>query len=137
MTTSGRDMPIRSASIAGFRSCLWATVAIWSRVWLSWWALVPIALVVLWTWWNPRAFGKPASTNSWASQVTFGERLFLDRKANPIPQHHARWGLGLIWLSVIGLPFWAYGLWRFDPGLTLGKTWFADRMVWLYRDMTV
>ena len=61
------------------------TAAVLSRVWLGWWALVPITLVVLWTWWNPRAFGAPKTANSWAAHGTFGERVFLNRAKVPIP----------------------------------------------------
>jgi hypothetical protein len=31
-------------------------LAIWSRAWLGWWSLVPIALAVLWMWMNPVSF---------------------------------------------------------------------------------
>lgn len=31
-------------------------LAIWSRVWLGWWCLVPIAALVVWAVVNPRAF---------------------------------------------------------------------------------
>ena len=36
-------------------------LAIWSRVWLGWWAFVPMAAAVLWMWLNPRIFPKPQS----------------------------------------------------------------------------
>ena len=31
-------------------------MAIWSRVWLGWGSLMPIAIVLLWIWLNPRVF---------------------------------------------------------------------------------
>ena len=119
------------------------TAAVLSRVWLGWWALVPITLVVLWTWWNPRAFGAPKTTNSWAAHGTFGERVFLNRTKVPIPAHHKRWAIALSIVSGLGLPPWIWGLWQLDLGMTLfgltllfgGKLWFIDRMVWLYQDM--
>jgi len=43
------------------------TLAVFSRVWLGWGALLPIGLVILWTWWNPRAFAAPSNTKSWAA----------------------------------------------------------------------
>ncbi|MEM7317386.1 MAG: DUF6653 family protein [Pseudomonadota bacterium] len=52
------------------------SLAIWSRETLGWWVLLPVALVCLWTWWNPRAFGVPSATDTWASRGTFGERFF-------------------------------------------------------------
>ncbi len=125
-------------------SCLPLIIlAIWSRVWLSWWALVPLALALLWTWANPRVFPPPARTDSWASLGTFGERVFLNRKAVPIPAHHERWAFVLMGLSMLGLIPMVWGLWVLDVPLTLlglvtvvlPKVWFVDRMVWLYQDM--
>lgn len=115
-------------------------LAIWSRVWLGSWALVPLLLAVAWTWANPRVFPPPGQTDNWASKATFGERVFLNRKTVPIPDHHVRWALGLGWLSGLGLVPLVWGLWALDPALTvlgialvvLPKVWFCDRMVWLY-----
>ena len=30
-------------------------IMFWSRMWLGWWAVLPVALALLWTWFNPRA----------------------------------------------------------------------------------
>ncbi|MDC0659111.1 hypothetical protein N6L27_13985 [Leisingera sp. SS27] len=119
------------------------TLAIWSRIWLGWVALLPVLLVLLWTWLNPRAFSRPAGTDNWASRGTFGERVFLNRVQVPVPQHHVKWAMGLAWVSGIGVLPWVFGLWTLNPGITLagltlmigGKLWFVDRMVWLYQDM--
>jgi hypothetical protein len=119
------------------------TLAIWSHLWLGWGALAPVALVLIWTWWNPRAFGPPATTDSWAARGTFGERVFLNRAKVPIPPHHAQWARILTLTAGLGVVPWAYRVWQLDPGLTLfglslmvgGKLWFFDRMVWLYQDM--
>lgn len=119
------------------------TLAIWSRVWLGWGCLAPLALAMLWTWWNPRAFSAPSHTDSWASRGTFGERVFLNRAATPVPDHHLMWARILAWVSGLGLVPWIYGLWSLDLSATLlglvlivgGKVWFVDRMVWIYQDM--
>ncbi|OED46019.1 DUF6653 family protein [Leisingera sp. S232] len=119
------------------------TLAVWSRVWFGWGALLPVLLVLAWTWWNPRAFAAPASTDNWASRGTFGERVFLNRAQVAVPPHHEKWAKGLAWVSGIGVAPWALGLWALSPGFTLaglvlmvgGKLWFVDRMVWLYQDM--
>ena len=125
-------------------TCLpWLILAIWSRVWIGWWALVPIALACFWIWWNPRAFPPAKQTDNWASRGTFGERVFLNRKAVPIPAHHERWALVLGTLSAVGLLPLVWGLWALDAVMTmlgvvvvvLPKVWFVDRMVWLYADM--
>ncbi|EBA17201.1 hypothetical protein RSK20926_09527 [Roseobacter sp. SK209-2-6] len=119
------------------------TLALLSRHWLGWGALVPVAMVVLWTWWNPRAFRAPTDRTTWASEGTFGERVLLNRKQIAIPAHHRAWARGLALASALGLPPWIYGVLTYNSGYILlglcllvgGKLWFVDRMVWLYRDM--
>jgi len=118
------------------------TLAIWSRIWFGWWCLIPIAFTLIWTWYNPRAFGKPISTKNWASRVTFGERQYLDRKNTPIPDHHSGILIATNVLSILGLIPWGYGLtylniWAAICGMSvvmIAKTWFCDRMVWLYME---
>lgn len=119
------------------------TFAIWSRIWLGWVCVIPLALALLWTWWNPRAFAAPDHTDNWASRGTFGERVFLNRANVPVPAHHEKWVRILTWVSALGMVPLLYGLWAFDISATLlgmmliigGKVWFVDRMVWLYQDM--
>lgn len=119
------------------------TVAIMSREWIGWGALVPVGMVLLWTWWNPRAFARPAKTQGWASHGTFGERVLLNHANIPVPDHHMAWAGALTTLAGLGLIPWAYGLWQIDWGFILfgmtlmmgAKLWFVDRMVWLYQDM--
>lgn len=118
-------------------------LAIWSRLWLGWWSLVPIALAVLWSWYNPRAFAPPSKTDNWASKGTFGERVYLNRKQIPIPRHHEHAALILTTISALGTVVLVYGLtvlhgWATVLGLVVAmgaKIWFVDRMVWLYEDM--
>ncbi|OUR79085.1 hypothetical protein A9Q83_05755 [Alphaproteobacteria bacterium 46_93_T64] len=119
-------------------------LAIWSREWLDWWALVSVALVLLWNWINPRLFKVPLSTNSWMSQGVMGERYWIASKEVPIPKHHTQVTRVLIVFIGIGVALLALGLWQLDLYLTLvglvismgGKLWFLDRMVWLFHDMT-
>ncbi|VEP12515.1 conserved hypothetical protein [Hyella patelloides LEGE 07179] len=118
-------------------------LSIWSRVWLGWLSLIPIALAIFWAWLNPRIFPQPSSTKHWISQGVLGERVWLNRDLIPVPTYHqhvpnilsavaAIGGIlvivGLvvlnIWLTVLGFTL-----------VTLGKLWFVDRMVWLYNDM--
>jgi hypothetical protein len=115
-------------------------LAVYARLWIGWWCLLAVALLVLWAWVNPRAFPPPQLLESWAARGVMGERLFLDRRAVPIPAHHLRAAQVLIALSLCGLPPTVYGLIVFDPWATafgasllfLGKLWFVDRMVWLH-----
>ncbi|MBP0008794.1 DUF6653 family protein [Roseofilum sp. Belize Diploria] len=118
-------------------------LASWSRLWLGWGALIPITLVLFWIWINPRLFPKPESTQNWASKGVLGERVWLNQKQVPIPSHHqpvlaftntvngvgfaiALWGLITLtlWPTLLGLSW-----------TILAKTWFLDRMVWLFEDM--
>ena len=72
-----------------------------------------------------------------------GERLFLDRKNQPIAPHHITMSYILTWASAIGAIILIYGLailsfWAVMCGLIatiLPKVWFVDRMVWIYEDV--
>jgi hypothetical protein len=119
-------------------------LAVWSRAWLGWWALGPVAAVVLWTWWNPRLFARPRSTDNWASKGVLGERVWLNRDVVPVPRHHRRMPHILSAVAAAGVIFLVWGLvelalWPTLLGMALtflGKLWFLDRMVWLYEDMS-
>lgn len=118
-------------------------LAIWSIKSLGYCSYLLIALAVLWLWLNPRLFPSPKHTNNWASKVTFGERVWINRFKTPIPTHHIKWahslsaiaGIGFI-IGIVGafshllLPTIAGGLISW-----FGKMWFCDRMVWLFEDM--
>lgn len=118
-------------------------LAFWSRIWIGWYCLIPIALAILWTWINPRMFPAPKSTKNWASRAVLGERVWLRRKEIPIPLPHrsmphilsAVAGIGSL-LVITGV--YLLHIWPTILGCTLvyaGKLWFLDRMVWLYLDM--
>lgn len=117
--------------------------AVWTIEPLGRGALVPIGLAVLWLWLNPRIFPVPSRRDSWASRVTLGERLWLDRRNRPIPEHHARVAIWLCLLTGLGFLAALAGAWRHEwlwlaPGAVAswtGKMWFCDRMVWLYEDL--
>jgi len=120
------------------------TLALWSRAWLGWWSLIPTALTVAWIWINPRAFPPPRNTRNWASEATFGERIWLRRKEQPIPPEHQRAATLLTSMAALGMPILIWGIYSLTLWPTLfgllvtytGKLWFLDRMVWLYRDTT-
>lgn len=119
--------------------------ALWSRVWLGWWAAAPVGLALVWIWVNPRVFPPPATTRGWMSRGVLGERVWLNRRAAPVPEHHRQAPHLLSGAAAVGLVLMAAGVWRLDPWLTLvgfvlgagAKLWFIDRMVWLYADMAV
>jgi hypothetical protein len=118
-------------------------LAAWSRLWIGWWFLLPVLLVGLWAWANPRVFPPPASTDHWMSRGVLGERLWLAHDAVDLPRHHRRVVRLLSGASAIGALVLLVGLVRLDPLLTLlgltvamlTKLWFLDRMVWLHEDL--
>jgi hypothetical protein len=120
-------------------------LAFWSRAWIGIWFLIPVAVVFIWAWLNPRIFPKPKSTNNWASKAVFGERIFAERKktATHVPSHHVTVANITTIIAIIGVVVLIYGLvvleiWPTLAGASitiLGKAWYVDRMVWLYEDM--
>ncbi|MDJ0796239.1 MAG: hypothetical protein QNJ51_05285 [Calothrix sp. MO_167.B12] len=118
-------------------------LSIWSRVWMGIWCLIPVAVSLFWIWINPRIFSKPQSTNNWASKAVLGERVWLNRQQIPIPAHHQSMANILTTISAVGTVMCIWGLIQLAPWLTvlgmvvtiLGKSWFLDRMVWLFEDM--
>lgn len=114
-------------------------LAIWSRVWIGWWVLIPVGTLLVWTGLNPRVFRPPKFTDNWPSKGVLGERLWIQDDRDSVVEH---WVLPnvLNGLSGAGVLILAWGLYRLALGPTLlglslallGKLWFFDRMVWLY-----
>ena len=118
--------------------------AIWSRVWLGWWAFLPVVVCLSWAVVNPRVFPPPRTFDSWASRSVMGETRWANRKSAPVPPHHRTAPLLLGALSAAGLPFLVWGLVVLDPWITLfglsvqmmGKLWFLDRMALLFDEVS-
>jgi hypothetical protein len=119
-------------------------VSVWSRDWIGWWSLVPIALSLVFLMVNPLLFPPPASTRNWASKGVFGERVYANRTEVEIPpQYRSPVPVVANVISAIGMGTLAYGLVVLDPlavvaGLLIqqtAKSWYIDRMVLLYDDM--
>jgi len=116
-------------------------LAIWSRVWLGGWALLPIGAALAWTWLNPRVFAPVTRFDGWAQRAVLGERVFLHNRG-AVAAHHVVWARVLAALSLPGAVLMGWGLWALAPLATLcgtvltmlPKVWFCDRMVWLYQD---
>jgi uncharacterized protein DUF6653 len=110
---------------------------------IGWWSLIPIMLSAIWIWINPRVFKKPISTKNWASMAVLGERVGLNRKAFAVPEHFEPVIRILSTISCVGTVVCILGLviqsfWMTIFGmavLILSKSWFLDRMVWLYQEM--
>lgn len=114
-------------------------LAVWSRVWIGWWAVLPVGLLLVWTWVNPRLFPPPRSTRNWMSQGVLGERIWLARRGDAGLAHHVPVVRALIDLAAAGTAVLAFGLAILSLPLTLlglavamlSKLWFVDRMVWI------
>lgn len=118
--------------------------AFWSRMWIGWWCLAPGILSILWMFFNPVVFKRPKSTNNWASKSVLGEMVYLNRDKIKIPSIHNGPIVKILnTISSAGmlLSIWAivqYSVWGAILGVALaylGKSWYLDRMVWLYEDM--
>ena len=119
-------------------------LAFWSRRWIGWWCLIPGGISILWMFFNPILFKRPNSTKNWASKSVLGERVFLNRDKIDIPEIHktplyailngvASVGMGLAIWSIV-----YYSVWGAVLGVSLaylGKSWYLDRMVWLYESV--
>lgn len=117
--------------------------ALWSFHAIGWWSLVPISVVTLWLVVNPRAFPPPASTDNWASKAVLGERIWVGLKRAEVPRRHAVVPRVASVIAALASLAILWGLFRRDWAVTvlgtalvmLAKTWFVDRMVWLFEDM--
>ncbi|QEO56537.1 DUF6653 family protein [Francisella marina] len=119
-------------------------LAFWSRTWIGWWCVIPCVISLLWMFFNPVFFSKPRSTKNWASKSVLGERVYLNRDRIEIPDIHKTPLYSILnIISSIGmiLAIWAiiyYSVWGAIFGTALayiGKSWYLDRMVWLYETM--
>ncbi|MGB0901404.1 DUF6653 family protein [Halocynthiibacter sp.] len=117
------------------------SLAIWSRDWIGGWAWLAVGLVLIWNWVNPRLFKVPQGLDNWASRGVLGEQIYLKR-TDEVAQHHLTCLRVLMVVTIPGMGLMAWGLWRLDLIATLSgvaltmimKTWFVDRMVWIYLD---
>ena len=118
-------------------------LAIWSRVWLGWWCLVPIAAVIAWLWLNPRVFAPVETPTSWAARGIYGERLWLKERQR-LPGDDRTVLRLLIGVGSAGFALLAFGLVRLEVWPTvfgatlivLGQLWRIDRFVVLYERQT-
>ena len=117
-------------------------LAVWSRVWIGWWALLPAAIVLFWVWLNPRLFPVPKSTDNWMSEGVLGERVWLANQPGTISDRHRRVVRTLVGISAAGSIVFLLGLLLLNLTMTLvgmsiamlAKLWLVDRMVWILED---
>lgn len=127
-----------------FATLPFIVLSVWSRVWIGWYCLIPIAILIVWILINPTLFSKPKNFRSWGAKAVLGERMFMNRKAVPIPDGHLTVIIILNVFQSLSSIILIYGLWNLDLSFTLHgtvyvyltKMWFLDRMVWLYESST-
>jgi hypothetical protein len=116
-------------------------LAIWSRTWIGWWALVPVAVGIVWLLVNPHVFA-PVTPRSWVARGIYGEELWL-RQGSRVPPRHRR---ALRWLIVPGVGGFivlAWGLvvlalWPTVVGATLivlAQLWRIDILGRMYEEV--
>ena len=118
-------------------------LAFWSRVWIGWWCAIPATISLAWMFFNPVVFKKARSTNNWASKSVLGERVWMNRNNIEVPETHKTAPKILNTVSSAGMLLSIYAIvvlsiWPAVLGVALaylGKSWYLDRMVWLYEDM--
>jgi hypothetical protein len=117
-------------------------LAIWSHHWIGWWSLLPVATVVLFLYLNPRLFAPPRSTRNWASMAVLGERIWLAEDRRSLPQQLRGVFYALAAAAAVNVLALIWGILSSDVVLSIvttinvlvGKSWFNDRMVWLYSE---
>jgi hypothetical protein len=114
-------------------------LAVWSREWLGWWALVPVAAVIAWLFLNVAVFRPVDHPMHWASKGIFGEHEWL-RRGDDLPREHRTVMRWLIAAGLAGMATMGYGLvvlefWPTLAGmavLVLAQLWRIDRFGLLY-----
>jgi len=114
-------------------------LAVWSRIWIGWWSLIPIIVVVIWLYLNVLVLPPIDTPRNWASKGIYGEKLWLGKRAE-LPKHYDVIQKWLIVLGVVGMILIAAGLYRLHfwisllgaVVLILGQLWRIDRFSTLY-----
>ena len=112
-------------------------LTVWSRIWLGWWALLPVAAVALFTYLNPRLFPPPATLDGWPQRAVMGERVYL---AGHVAARERRVCQAINALAALLALAMVWGLWQLNltatvigtAGTFLFKLWFVARMARLY-----
>lgn len=114
-------------------------LAVWSRTWIGWWCLVPLAVVVAWLIVNPSAFPPVDRPTNWASRGIYGERMWFDDRSVLSTEHRQIQKL-LVAIGLAGFALLIWGLvalevWPTIFGASLiviSQLWRIDRYARLY-----
>ncbi len=115
-------------------------LAVWSRAWIGWWSLLPIAGVMLWLFLNPHVFSPVPASEGWAAKGIYGERLWLKSRGEDLPSGYRRVLRRLAALGAAGGILLLWGLVELSPWptlyratlLILAQLWRIDRLGLLY-----
>ncbi len=116
-------------------------LAIWSRVWFGWWALVPVAIVIIWLMVNPHIFAPVSASHGWAARGIYGERYWLENRRDLSRSQLLAFrrlaipgfvGLGLLAWGLVALSIWPTLMGAFL--VTATQLWRIDRLGRLYDD---
>lgn len=113
-------------------------LGIWSRDWIGWWCLVPIAAVIGWLFVNPSAF-PPVEPRGWAARGIYGEHAWV-RDKSLVPPNHLVVLRILVVLGLAGFGLMVWGLVRLEVWptvfgtalLVVAQLWRIDRFGWLW-----
>jgi hypothetical protein len=116
-------------------------LAIWSRVWIGWWAMLAVLAVLAWIWLNPRLFPEPRTLDAWMTRGRAG-RAHLPGAPGGRRGGACAGGQTPELAVAAGARVMVWGLWAlWWEGAVFGmilallpKLWFLDRMVWVHRD---
>ena len=116
-------------------------LAMWSRDWIGWWSLAPLAAVVLWLVLNPGAFPAVDNPTSWSSRGIYGERIWLQQR-DSLGAENRRVLRLLVIPGAPGIVLVAWGLIALDVWPTvfgatlvvLAQLWRIDRLARVYDD---
>jgi len=116
-------------------------LAIWSRVWLGWWCLAPIAAVIAWLWLNPHVFAPVETPTSWTAKGIYGEKIWL-KERDRVPAGLRTVLRLLIGVGALGFAILAFGLitlmvWPTIFGaslIVLSQLWSIDRFGLLFEE---
>ena len=91
-------------------------LAIWSRVWIGAWCWLPLALLIAWILWNPRAFPPPDQHRQLGlPRGRLANASGSTRTTSAFRGIHDVWARGLGIAAGLSLLPWAYGLYCLKP----------------------
>jgi len=109
-----------------------AILAGWSRISIGWWAIIPIALVVVWLVLNPFMFKPIAAPSNWIEKGILGEQMWLKR--DPLDRRHRDMLRVLVFAGASGLLIMVAGIiWLEATSAILGMALVVIAQLWRIR----